>query len=82
MCSSLNFLWHCLSLELDSPGGSDGKVRAYNEGDQGLIPGLGRSPGEGIATLSSTLSGKSHGWISLVGYSPWGHKESDTTEVT
>ena len=26
------------------------------------------------------LSGKSHGWRSLVGYSPWGHKESDTTE--
>ena len=23
---------------------------------------------------------KSHGWRSLVGYSPWGHKESDTTE--
>ena len=31
-------------------------------------PGLGRSPGE------------SHGQKSLVGYSPWGHKESDTTE--
>ena len=26
------------------------------------------------------LPGKSHGWRSLVGYSPWGHKESDTTE--
>ena len=26
------------------------------------------------------LPGKSHGWKSLVGYSPWGHKESDTTE--
>ena len=26
------------------------------------------------------LLGKSHGWRSLVGYSPWGHKESDTTE--
>ena len=23
---------------------------------------------------------KSHGWRSLIGYSPWGHKESDTTE--
>ena len=31
-------------------------------------PGLGRSPGE------------SHGQKSLVGYSPWGHEESDTTE--
>ena len=26
------------------------------------------------------LSGKSHGWRSLVGYSPWGREESDTTE--
>ena len=28
------------------------------------------------------LSGESHGQRSLAGYSPWGHKESDTTEVT
>ena len=26
------------------------------------------------------LPGKSHGQRSLVGYSPWGHKESDMTE--
>ena len=26
------------------------------------------------------LPGKSHGWRSLVGCNPWGHKESDTTE--
>ena len=31
-------------------------------------------------TIFATLSGKSHGWRSLVGYSPWGHQESDTTE--
>ena len=29
------------------PGGSDGKVSACNAGDLGLIPGSGRSPGEG-----------------------------------
>ena len=29
------------------PGGSDGKVSAYNTGDQGLIPGSGRSSEEG-----------------------------------
>ena len=28
-------------------GGSDGKESAYNAGDPGLIPGFGRSPGEG-----------------------------------
>ena len=26
------------------------------------------------------LPGKSHGWRSLVGFSPWGHEESETTE--
>ena len=29
------------------PGGSDGKESTSNAGDPGLIPGLGRSPGEG-----------------------------------
>ena len=28
-------------------GGSDGKASSYNTGDLGLIPGSGRSPGEG-----------------------------------
>ena len=32
---------------IDFPGGSDSKVSAYNAGDLGSIPGLGRSPGEG-----------------------------------
>ena len=32
---------------LDFPGGSDGKASVYNAGDLGLIPGLGRFPGEG-----------------------------------
>ena len=31
----------------DFPGDSDGKASAYNAGDPGSIPGLGRSPGEG-----------------------------------
>ena len=33
-----------------------------------------------MATHSSILPGKSHGRRSLVGYSPWGREESDTTE--
>ena len=33
-----------------------------------------------MAPHSSTLPGKSHGWRSLVGCSPWGHEESDMTE--
>ena len=38
-----------LQLKLNSsfPGGSEVKASAWNAGDPGLIPGLGRSPGEG-----------------------------------
>ena len=32
---------------LGLPGGSDSKVSVCNAGDPGLIPGLGRSPGDG-----------------------------------
>ena len=43
--------------------------------DVGSIPGLGRSPGEGIlAPLPVFWPGKSHGQRSLVGYSPRGCK--------
>ena len=46
-----------------------------------LIPGSGRSPGEGNGNPPPVfLPGESHGRRSLVGYSPWGHKESDMTE--
>ena len=38
------------------PGGLAGKESAFNEGDLGSIPGLGRSPGEGPATHSSILT--------------------------
>ena len=36
---------------MDFPGGSNGKVSAYNVGDPGSIPGLGRSSGEGNGNL-------------------------------
>ena len=35
-----------------------------------------------MATHSSILLGESHGQRCLAGYSPWDHKELDTTEVT
>ena len=63
------------------PGGSDSKVSAYNAGDLGSIPGSGRSPGEGngnphqYSCLENPMDGGT--WL---GYSPWGCKESDTTE--
>ena len=34
-------------LPRDFPGDSGGEVSAYNAGDLGSTPGLGRSPGEG-----------------------------------
>ena len=37
--------------ELGFPGGSESKESACNAGDPGLIPGLGRSPGEGNDNL-------------------------------
>ena len=56
------------------------KESAYDAGDEegmSSIPGLGRSPG---GENGNTLTGKSHGQRSLVGYSLWSHKESDMTE--
>ena len=64
---------------MDFPGGSDGKESAWNMGDLGSIPGLWRSPGEGNGYPPVFLPRKFHEQRSLVGYSPWGHKESDTT---
>ena len=42
----------------DFPGGSDGKASAYNAGDPGSIPGLGRSIKTGVLNiyLSSHIS--------------------------
>ena len=58
-----------------------GKESACSAGDLGLIRGLGRAPG-GLPN-PVLLPGESHGGQrSLVGYSPWGCKESDMTEMT
>ena len=49
-------------------GGSAGEESTCNAGDLGSVPRLARHLGGG------------HGQKSLGGYSPWSHKESDTTE--
>ena len=68
-------------LIIDLPGGSDGEASAYNAGDLRWIPGSGRSSGEGNGNpLQYYLPVRSHGQRSLIGYSLWGCKESDTTE--
>jgi len=47
----------------------------------GSIPGSGRSPGEGNGNpLQYSCLENPHGQRRLEGYSPWGLKESDTTE--
>ena len=62
------------------PGGSDSKESARDSGELGLIPGLGRTPGEGnghplqYPCLENLMD------RSLAGYSPWGDKELDTAE--
>ena len=49
--------------------------------DMGLIPGSGRSPGRGSGNpLQYSCYVQSHGQRTLVGYSPWDHKELDMTE--
>ena len=65
-------------LVVKNPPASAGDLR-----DAGLIPGLGRSPegGNGNPLQYSCLENP-HGQRSLVGYSPWGCKESDMTEAT
>ena len=69
--------------ELGFPGGSESKECACNTGDPGLIPGLGRSPGEGNDNLLQysclKITMDRGAWP---GYSPWGRKELDMTEVT
>ena len=65
------------------PGGSDCKEYACNAGDLGSIPGLGwfllRRSWQPTPVF---LPGKSHGWRSLAGYSPWGHKEPWLSDFT
>ena len=67
-----------LILKGHFPGGSDGKKAACNEGVPGLIPGLGRSSGEGNGNplqFSCLENSMDRG-----GYSPWCCNESDMTE--
>ena len=70
-----------VNVSSDVPGGSDGKESACSAGNLGMMPGWGRSPG-GRAWRPTPvfLPGEFHGQRSLAVYSPWGCKESDTTE--
>ena len=71
-------------MVLGFPGGSviikNLPTNAGDTGDLGSIHELGRHPGwRNWQPIPVFLPGKSHGQRSLVGYSPWGHKEWDRT---
>ena len=66
---------------MGSLGGSDSTEFTCSAGDQDLMPGLGRTPGGGHGnTLHYCCLENPQGQRSLESYSPWGHKELDTTE--
>ena len=75
---STNWFLEPNTFEKGFPGGLDGKEFTCSAGDPGSIPGLERYPEE--ATHSNILVGEFHGQRSLMGYSPWGHKELYKTE--
>ena len=63
------------------PGGLAGKESTFNAGDMGSVPRLGRYPGGGHGNpLQYSCLKNPYGQRSLAGCSPWGCKESDTTE--
>ena len=77
-------LQHFISTSLDTtigfPGDSGSKESACSEGNLGLTPGLGISPGGGHSNpLQHSCLENHHGQRSLMGYSPW-VAESDRTE--
>ena len=79
-----SFRSHLLKKEWGFVSGSDGKESTCSAGDPGLIPVLGRSPGEGNGSplQYSCLENPKASQRSLAGYSPWSRKESDPTEAT
>ena len=59
---------------------SDVKESACNVGDQGSVPGLGRSPEKGMETHSSILAWRIP-WTEKIGWqNPCGHKALNMTE--
>ena len=66
---------------LGLPDGSVSKEFSCNAGDLGLIPRLGQSSGGGHGNPHQySCLENPHGQRRLVGYTPWGCKESDTIE--
>ena len=73
-------LYHTYDQEAGFPHSSIGKESAYNAGDPGSIPVRKIPWRRKWQPTPVSLPGESRGRRSLVGYSPQGRKESDTTE--
>ena len=71
-----------ICLILEGTSGTVGKEAACSAGDQGSIPGSGRSTGKKWQPTPVFLPGESCKERSLAGYSSWSSKESNMTEVT
>ena len=82
MVSTLKIPWVTFKQDLqEKPWASDSKESACNAGDPGSIPGPGRSSGEEHGnppqySCPDNLMDRGSWWS----ISPWGRKESDTTE--
>ena len=74
------FIWEVVS-PMDFPGGSDSKHVCLQCQRPGFNAWVGKIPWRRKwQPILVFLPGKSHGQRSLVGYSPWGREELDTTE--
>ena len=68
-------------MEFGFPGGSDSKESTCNVGDPSSIRGPGKSPWRREWQPTPVfLPEEFNGQRSMEGYSPWGHKELDTTK--
>ena len=81
----LSYRWIWDPFRLGVPGcwvGKESTCNAGDSGDVGSIPGSGRSPVGGYSNPLQYSCLENPMERSLVGYSPWGHKELDMTEAT
>ena len=79
MAYNISWEWASqISPVVKNPPANEGDAR-----DMGSIPGSGRLPKRGNSNpLQYSCVENPHGLRSLEGYSPWGHKESDSMELT
>ena len=78
-CETIHLSW----ASQVAPGVKNLPAKEGDANDWGLTPGSGRSPGGGNGNpLWDSCLGNPMDRGSLVGYSPWGRRESDMTEAT